>query len=86
VYIGVGLLTLWKAVNNLKSLIGDPPVSGPTLADWSFREIIKESQFPADPATNKFSLYGLASFIKHTPPIDTEQNTFETSFRELLNH
>jgi hypothetical protein len=53
---------------------------------WSFREILQVSAFQPDPTTDKFSLYSLAGFIKHTHPLDTDQAAPTTSFQELLSH
>jgi hypothetical protein len=87
VYTSVGLLKVWKTINNLKTIVGDSPLPRPNFADWSFnRDIIKVSNFPV-PSNRHVSLLAIAKFIKHTPPLDTDQRpSFTTSFRELLNH
>jgi hypothetical protein len=86
VYIGVGLQQVWNVINNLNALVGAPPVPRHPFNGWSFRGILLASDFRPDPTTNKFSLYSLAGFIKHTPPLDTDQAAPTTSFQELLNH
>lgn len=87
VYTSVGLLHVWNTINSLRKIVGDAPSPRPNFADWSFKnDIIKVSKFPV-PANRKVSLLAIAKFIKHTPPLDTDQRpSFTTSFRELLNH
>jgi hypothetical protein len=86
VYIGVGLLQVWNVTNILNALTGDPPMPRSPYTGWSFRQILQVSNFQPDPKTNNFSLFGLAKFIKHTLPLDTDQGALFTSFQELLNH
>jgi len=86
VYQGVGLLHVWNVINSLNALVGASPMSRPSYAGWSFRKILEVSKFAANPTTKKFSLYGLAKFIRYTLPLDTKQDVLFTSFQELLSH
>jgi hypothetical protein len=86
VYIGVGLLQLWNAINNLNALVGAPPAPRHPLNGWSFHKILQMSEIRPDPVTQRLSLYGLAGFLKHTQPLDTDQTAPMTSFQELLSH
>jgi hypothetical protein len=86
VYIGVGLLQVCNVINGLNVLAGAPPMRRQYFSGWSFREILRVALVHADPATNKYSLYSLAGFIKHTHPLDTDQAAPTTSFQELLSH
>ena len=86
VYLGVGLLQVWNVINGLNASVARRQSRDTVSPDWSFREILRVSLVPADPTTNQYSLYGLAGFIKHTHPLDTDQGAPTTSFRELLSH
>jgi len=63
VYVGVGLQRVWQVINQLKGLIGDPPLPRPCFADWSLRKVF------ALAGVN--SLRALATFMVQTPPPDT---------------
>ena len=44
VYIGVGLLNVWKIINDLKRIVGDAPLPRPNFADWSVRNILSTAR------------------------------------------
>jgi len=81
VYAGVGLATAWNTINKLKTMVGDPVLSGLNFADWSFRELFQVSGIGPQ---NDGSLHlgDLANLLLNTPPSDTASNIL--SFRNLL--
>jgi hypothetical protein len=84
VYIGVGLRSVRQVINNLNALVGDPPLSGPNFADWSFRELLGLSNLA--PTSSGYSLRALGGFIIETEPLDTPYalGAATFSFRTLL--
>jgi len=84
VYNGAGLWTAWKAINNLKSIVGDPLLPGPAFGVWSFRRDILPSADVAGP-DGSVSLMAVANFIRNTLPADTPTDQLWTSFQALLS-
>ncbi len=88
VYVGVGLLTVWNTINAIKTLVGDPVLAGPSMADWSLRQVFETSSLPS--ADGTFSLRKLAQFLITTPPFDTPYSgapaSTSVSVRELLTN
>jgi hypothetical protein len=86
VYVGVGLARVWEVLNQLKRLIGEPPLPRPGFADWSLREVFSLAQLPA--ATAGGSTRALATFMIETHPRDTPypSPTVTVSVRTLLTN
>lgn len=93
VYNGVGLRALSTIINNLNRLVGDPPLSGPSFGDWSFRHDL--SGLPpvvnADGSVHavvqddgSIHLRDMVYFIEQILPPDVPQSLF-ISFRNLLS-
>jgi hypothetical protein len=82
VYIGVGLLDVWKTINNLKRIVGDAPLPMPNFADWSVRKILSTARIRPR-GDGLFHLSDLVKFIRQTVPHDTDPA--ETSFSRLLS-
>lgn len=86
VYVGVGLPRVWQVINQLKGIVGDPPLPGPSFADWSLRQVFNVSGLP--PGAGGFSLRALAALIIQTQPPDTLYSfgpaNVTVSMRELL--
>jgi hypothetical protein len=81
VYAGCGLLHVWDFINNLKKLVGDTPLPGPSLADWWFRrDLAKIAPMRGD---GSFSLRDMQNFIMSTPPAEPQR--LITSIRGLLS-
>jgi hypothetical protein len=78
VYRQAGLQDAWQVINNMKAVVGDPPLPGPNLADWSIRTVAHVSYF--DPDNRGFSLRSLGLFIIGTQPFDTPYSPGATSF------
>jgi|SRR5579863_851654 len=87
VYIGVGLPRVRQVINQLNALVGDPPLEGPSFADWSFRQVFNLAGFATGSNSNSLSLRALAAFIIQTLPLDTPFATpnVTLSFRSLLD-
>jgi hypothetical protein len=83
VYVGVSLLTVWNTVNNLKKLVGDPPLPAPGFADWSFRRDMVGFTGVQRP-DGSISRRDVAAFISDTPPADVPPSLF-ISFSNLLS-
>jgi hypothetical protein len=81
VYIGVGLLAVWRVIRYLQVLVGDPPLARPNFGDWSFREIISIAQTKSR-QDGSFSMLTVAQFIETTAPLD---GSGPLSFRGLLS-
>jgi hypothetical protein len=79
VYVGAGLVQVRTTVDKLRSIMGVAPSSGPTFADWSFRQIGAVLGFT--------SLKEMKALIESTPPIDTpaQGGAVGVGFRALLN-
>jgi hypothetical protein len=77
-YVAIGLLDVWKAINSVRSILGEAPLSRPNYADWSFRAISN--------IVGQASLRAIQRFIVSTPPIDTPQtpSLIPVGFRTLL--
>src|SRR5262249_30206174 len=84
VYLGVGLLDVWKSINGLRALVGSDPLPIPTfggisIAGWSFRYLMNTARIPPQTGSlsqgtifmQGFHLRDLAKFIESTPPHDT---------------
>jgi hypothetical protein len=86
VYVGVGLLKVWKVINSLNALVGAPPMPMARYARWSFREIAAILMAPAPPPTVPISLLNLARILINTPPSDTPAagGVISPGFRSLL--
>jgi hypothetical protein len=83
VYCSAGLLTVWNAINHLKTITGDSPLPDPSPGVWSFkRDIIPVAGVA--PQNGYYSLNAIAAFIKNTLPIDTPQLVLFKSFQTLL--
>jgi hypothetical protein len=89
VYIGCGLPAAWQMINNLKSLVGDPPLPRPSPADWSMRQLAAiaagQPAIPHNPAP--VSLVAIARFVQSTLPFDAPApptGLLYVSFRSLL--
>jgi hypothetical protein len=78
VYVGVGLRNVWQVIGNLNALVGDPPLSGTSFGDWSFREILGLSNLA--PTSGGYSLRALGEFIIGTEPLDTPYTPGATAF------
>ena len=77
VYAGVGLLDLCTAINGLKKLAGQAPLSRHKYADWSFREIFAQAGIGA--RDGYLHLTDLANLILDNPPFASP-----LSWRNLL--
>jgi hypothetical protein len=64
VYIGVGLLALWKIINSFGAIVGIPLLPRPTLPDWSLRQV--------GAILGLTSVSAILEFMKSTPPNDTK--------------
>jgi|SRR5271165_44905 len=82
VYAGVGLLKVWTAINSLKSLSGQTPLSPPKYARWSFRDIF-DTVGIGSRSDGFFHLSDVARLLRDTPPFDTLR-TGPFSWRNLL--
>jgi hypothetical protein len=71
VYVGCGLLHVWNFINNLKKLVGDTPLPGPSLADWSFRRDL--GKIAPRRGDGSFSLRDFQNFILSTPPAEPQR-------------
>jgi len=84
VYMGVGLLTVLNAANNLNALIGAPPFPG-GYADWSIRkDIVPLVGQQVSRPDGSISLRALQNFLLNTPPTHVEPGLFN-SLRDVLN-
>jgi len=83
VYVGIGLLTVLNAANNLNALIGAPPFAG-GYADWSIRNDIVPlvGQWISKP-DGPFSLRALQNFLLNTQPTNVQPGLFQ-SLRDVL--
>ncbi len=79
-----GLRSVWQAIDALNAIVGDPPLSGRSFGDWSFREILGLSN--QAPTSRGYSLRGLGEFIIGTQPLDSPYSPGASafSFRTLL--
>ena len=82
VYAGVGLPSVWTAINSLKKIAGQAPLPPHKYSSWSFREIIGQAGLGAR-TDGLFHLSDMAKFIRDTPPYDSFQTGF-VSWRNLL--
>jgi hypothetical protein len=84
VYMGVGLVTVLNAANNLNALIGDPPFPG-GYADWSIRnDIVPLVGQQVSRPDGSISLRALQNFLLNTPPTNVQPGLFN-SLRDVLN-
>src|SRR5262249_24836160 len=98
VYLGLGLLDVWKSMNDLRALVGNDPLPNPTfngvpIAAWSFRYLMNTAKIPSTQTGSLFKgeismpgfhLRDLAKFIETTTPHDTAPSGAWISFRSLL--
>jgi hypothetical protein len=84
VYVGTGLSAVWSTINNLNAIVGDPPLPGPSIADWSVRRDL--APFANVTASNgSVSLVAIQNFLLKTPPTDFKEGPLAGSFRAALN-
>jgi hypothetical protein len=86
VYIGVGLQNVWKMINNLNKIVGDPPLQGASFGDWSLREVFALTNVGQTPGG--YSLRAFGTFMIGAQPLDTPYSAGATSFtlRTLLTN
>jgi hypothetical protein len=84
VHIGVGLPSVFKALNSLNRLLGNPEVKDSVGDWWSMREVVSISQLRSTDRGK--SLRALAAFIIETEPLDTPYSSASgtVSIRTLL--
>jgi hypothetical protein len=94
VYAAVGLVRVWQTINQLRGLLGQPPMAKPTfrwqdgsfvdLTDWSLRQIVRLVKLAT--TGNGYRLRALGALIIGTQPFDTPYAPGATSFslRRLL--
>jgi len=96
VFAAVGLVRVWKTINQLNALVGQPAMPKPTfqwpdgsvfdMTHWSFRQVAGLTKL--SPTANGHSFRALGAFIIGTQPFDTPYSPGATtfSFRQLLTN
>jgi hypothetical protein len=83
VYNGMGLADMWRTINNLYVMFGQPPRPGPCFGDWSLQEVFRmlgsanPNSFPLpaqhyasgpDAPTFRFTVRAFLEFMSSAPP------------------
>lgn len=74
VHHGIGLAAVWQTINDLKHLVGEPPISPACFSDYSIRDAYRMMGYPNNPdlvppnRLNWMTAKSLNAYLENTSP------------------